>query len=201
MPPDPPRCLCYIQPVNLTTFKLVATALPDESDIINEADFCIRHAEIIAEYDKEIHDFPSHVCCCCEQLHQRKSITVVSLDSNLGGTVWRALVTYILCTNPSTEDENLYMCSYCKPLVRKDIMPARCVLSGLEVIPIPDELRKLDPLSIQIIQLTKCFQTVVRLGAYTKSLCTTPSRHAKAQCSSCPCQSPRLWHNQQSHCR
>ena len=84
---------------------------------------------------------------------------VISLDSNLGGTVWRALVAYILYTNPCTEDEILYMCSYCKPLVRKDTMPAQCILNGLKVIPIPDKLRKLDPLSIHIIQLTKCFHT------------------------------------------
>ena len=38
---------------------------------------------------------------------------------------------------------------------------------GLEPVPIPLELAKLDALSAQLIQLAKCYQTVVRLGTYT----------------------------------
>ena len=49
--------------IDLTFSNLTS---PDESDIIDEADLRIRHAEIIAEYEKEINDFPSYVCCCCE---------------------------------------------------------------------------------------------------------------------------------------
>ena len=41
------------------------------------------------------------------------------------------------------------------------------VLNGLETVPIPPELAKLDALSSQIIQRAKCYQTVVRLGTYT----------------------------------
>ena len=48
------------------------------------------------------------------------------------------------------------MCKYCKPLIQKNILPPHCV-----------ELRKLDPLSTQLIQRAKCYQTVVRLGTYT----------------------------------
>ena len=41
------------------------------------------------------------------------------------------------------------------------------MLNGLQQVPIPAELAKLDALSAQLIQLTKCYQTVVRLGTYT----------------------------------
>ena len=51
---------------NKIDFTFSNLTSPDESDIINETDLRIRHAEIIAEYKKEINDFPSHVCCCCE---------------------------------------------------------------------------------------------------------------------------------------
>ena len=40
-------------------------------------------------------------------------------------------------------------------------MPPRCVLNGLQTVPIPVELQVLDPLSRQ------CYQTIVRLGTYT----------------------------------
>ena len=43
-------------------------------------------------------------------------------------------------------------------------MPARCVLNGLQTVPIPPELAVLDQLSRQLIQRAKCYQTVVRLG-------------------------------------
>ncbi|CAI8013557.1 hypothetical protein GBAR_LOCUS8580, partial [Geodia barretti] len=46
-------------------------------------------------------------------------------------------------------------------------MPARCVLNGLQTVPIPPELAALDLLSRQLIQRAKCYQTVVRLGTYT----------------------------------
>ena len=37
-------------------------------------------------------------------------------------------------------------------------MPSRCVLNGLEVDPVPQELESLDPLSKQMIQRAKAFQ-------------------------------------------
>ena len=46
-------------------------------------------------------------------------------------------------------------------------MPPRCVLNGLQTVPIPPELVPLDPLSRQLIQRAKFYQAFVRLGAYT----------------------------------
>ena len=59
------------------------------------------------------------------------------------------------------------MCSYCKNLIKKDQMPSRCVLNGLQVVEIPAELSGLDCLSKQFIQRAKAYQTVVQLGTYT----------------------------------
>ena len=59
------------------------------------------------------------------------------------------------------------MCNYCKSLIKKDKLPSRCVLNGLETVSIPPELLRLDTLSAQLIQRAKCYQTVVRLGTYT----------------------------------
>ena len=42
----------------------------------------VTHAALITELEKEIDDFPEHVCCCCERLNQRKSISVVRLSDN-----------------------------------------------------------------------------------------------------------------------
>ena len=61
---------------------------------------------------------------------------------------------------------------------KKEKMPARCVLNGLESIPVPNELKKLDPLSIQLVQRAKCYQTIIRLGTYTAKVPTYNSLKA-----------------------
>ena len=68
--------------------------------------------------------------------------------------------------NPTAGDLLLYMCNYCKPVIKKNKLPARCP-HGLQLDTIPPELAQLDSLSRQLIQRAKCYQTVVRLGTYT----------------------------------
>ena len=51
-------------------------------------------------------------------------------------------------------------------------MPARCVLNGLETVPLPNELKGLDSFSLQLIQLAKTFQTVIRLKTYSHKVPT-----------------------------
>ena len=61
----------------------------------------------------------------------------------------------------------MYICNHCKPSIRKNEVPARCVLNGLKCEPLPKELDNLDPLSCQLKKRAKCFQTIVRLGTHT----------------------------------
>ena len=132
-----------------------------------ESRLLIAHAQVINDLEKEIDDDPEHACCSCERLHQRKSVTKVKLSDSLGSKVWPALKAFIVEQNPDANEQVLYMCNYCKALVKKDEMPPHCVLNGLQTISMPPELAKLDCLSRQLIQRAKCYQTVVRLGAYT----------------------------------
>ena len=73
----------------------------------------------------------------------------------------------ILQQTPDARDHILYMCKYCKRTIRGNRLPPRCVLNGLQTVPIPPELAALDPLSRQLIQRAKCYQTIFRLGTYT----------------------------------
>lgn len=63
--------------------------------------------------------------------------------------------------------EQLHICQYCRPFLNKNTIPARCVLNGLVVEPIPEELKSINALSKQLIQRAKAFQTIVRLGTYS----------------------------------
>ena len=129
--------------------------------------------------NRHLNDFPEHAGCCCERLHQRKSVSVVRLSDDLNNSdVWSELKLYIQSNTPDVATKVLYMCSYCKALIKKNRMPARCVLNGLQTVPIPPELAVLDPLSRQLIQRAKCYQTIARLGTYTAKVPTYNSLKA-----------------------
>ena len=72
--------------------------------------------------------------------------------------MWPRLKQYIVDHNPAANDQT-YMCNYCKSGIKKNNLPPRCVFNGLETVPIPPELAKLDTLSSQLIQHDKCYQT------------------------------------------
>ena len=112
-----------------------------------ETQLLITHAQTVSQFEKEIDDDPVHPCCSCERLQQRKCVTRVSLSDNLGSKVWPALKAFIVEHNPDANKQVLYMCNYCKPLIKQDVLPARCVLNGLQTVPVPPELAKLDCLS------------------------------------------------------
>ena len=135
-----------------------------------ELDLTIKHAKMIAQYEKEVRDYAEHACCSCQQLFKRKNVTKVKLTDSLGKVVWPLLKDFMHTEDEHVSDNQLYMCNYCKPLIRKDTMPARCVLNGLRLVKIPIELEKLDAMSRQFIQRAKGFQTIVRLGTYTKKV-------------------------------
>ena len=83
-----------------------------------EMDLAIAHAALIAAFEKEINYFPEHACCCCERLHQRKSVSVVRLSDDLNNSdVWSDLKLYIQSNTPDVDTKVLYMCSYCKALI------------------------------------------------------------------------------------
>ena len=73
----------------------------------------IEHAQLITQYEREIDDYPEHVCCSRECLYPRKSVTKVKLPDKLGNAVWPRLREFILgqCRN-TNEVGTLYVCHY-----------------------------------------------------------------------------------------
>ena len=92
--------------------------------------------------------------------------------------MWPLLKDYLLNQDASAADDMHFMCNYCKPLIRRDKMPARCVLNGLHVVEVPPEFSRLDCLSKQFIQLAKAYQMVVQLGTCTAKVPTYNSLKA-----------------------
>ena len=118
----------------------------------------------IAEYRKAVEDYPKNVCCSCQELHQRKNVTVVKFDSHLGTAAWPLLKQFMLQKNPKAAGEMHFMCSYCKNLLSNAItLCTEWVASGRNT----SGVEWVDCLSKQFIQRAKAYQTVVQLGTYT----------------------------------
>ena len=129
-----------------------------------------QYANAIEEFKAAVTDQATYECISCERLLRRKSVMQAK---SMKGSVWNRLMSFKLLNDPlSLQNKVMYICTNCKPIIKNDKVPGRCVLNGLKCEPIPDELKNLDPLSLQLIQRAKCFQTVVRLGTYT---CKVPS--------------------------
>jgi hypothetical protein len=147
--------------------SVVSTTIANELRDPNiEHKVIIQHALTISQYEKEIADFAIIPCLSCECLFKRSQVTKVKLTDVLGSVVWPLLKNYIT-ENGGQSSDVLYMCNYCKNKIKNESLPPRCVLNGLYVCEVPDELSNLDALSVQLIQLAKAYQTVVRLGTYT----------------------------------
>ena len=99
----------------------------------------ITHAQVISDLEKQIDDNPEHARCGRERLLQRMSVTV-KLCYNLGSKVWFDLKGFILEHNLNANEQALYMCQYCKPLIKKDTLLLCSVLNDLQTVTIPSEL-------------------------------------------------------------
>ena len=88
-------------------------------------------------------------------------MSVISLSDDFQSKIWNELKLYVRSNTPNVSTQVLYMCYYCKRMIKGGKMPARCVLNGLQTVPIPPELDQLSR------QRAKYYQTVVRLGTYT----------------------------------
>ena len=64
----------------------------------------IEHAQLITQFESEVDDYHEHVCCSCECLYQRKSVTKVKLSDKLGNAVWPRLKEFILGQCPNTNE-------------------------------------------------------------------------------------------------
>ena len=126
----------------------------------------VKQAGVINEWLKEVSDDPVNACCTCERLFKRGNVTFVEVGGpKWVSEMWQVLFAYI--QGGEKCDDKYYVCAYCRALLNDNRMPSRCVLNGLETVPVPPELAGMDPLSCQLFQRAKAFQTIIRLGTYT----------------------------------
>ena len=67
-------------------------------------------------------------------------MSVVRLSDDFNSDVWNTLKCHIVKGKSDAGNHVLYMCTYCKPMIRRNLMQPHCVLNGLQTVPIPMEL-------------------------------------------------------------
>ena len=97
-----------------------------------ETQLMIDYAGTLVKVEKLTEDFAEHACVSCERLCLRKNVSRIELsEAEFDSDVWLSLLAYLICTNPEANSEELYICNYCKPKIRCNDLPNRCVLNGL----------------------------------------------------------------------
>jgi len=85
----------------------------------------------------------------------------------LKAILWLELKQYLAQKDENFNTKTYYVCTYCRPLLNQNKLPARCVLNGLYVDEVPEEFTNLNALGRQLIQRAKPFQTIIWLGTIT----------------------------------
>ena len=91
-----------------------------------------QYSDAIDEFKRALSDQALNACCSCERLLRKKSVTEAK---NSDSDVWNNLLDYIRENNPVALNKVMYICNHCKPNIRKNEVPARCVLNGLKYYP------------------------------------------------------------------
>ena len=86
-----------------------------------------QYANAIEEFKAAVTDQATNECISCERQLRRKSVTQAK---NMKGSVWNRLMSFKLLNDPSSlQNKVLYICTNCKPIIKNDKVPGRCVLN------------------------------------------------------------------------
>ena len=120
------------------------------------------------EYKNKLKDDFEYPCSSCERLHTRSNVTqYTATTEKFSSDRWMQLKQYLIERDEIFDSKAYYVCTHCRPLLNENKLPARCVLNGLHVEEIPNELLELNALGRQLVQRAKAFQTIIQLGTYT----------------------------------
>ena len=108
----------------------------------------------VVEYQKAIEEGPTHVCCCCNNLWFKHSVTrttksvLVSLNSK--------------CS--AMKEDSGEICNTCKSKLQSGDIPAHSSFNGVKFVNIPEELRLLSSLEETLVSPRIPFMTIRNIG-------------------------------------
>ena len=130
----------------------------------------VMYASVFEQYKEKLDEDYEYPCSSCERLHKTTYVTIYTantkkFDSAKWRAKWRQLKQYLSEMDDDFDSKKYFICKHCWPL-----LPATCILNGLYVEEIPNEFSQLNALGRQLVQRIKLFQTIIRLGTYTRKV-------------------------------
>ena len=132
--------------------------LEDEESATKESEFLstseshleVQFARIIKEFHKKLKEDCEFTCCSCEKLLFKRVLTGFNFTAEKFNRM--QLKDYLRERDPDVSTKKLYICRDCRPVLNASNIPARCVLNGLYIEPVPEDLANLSALENQFIQ-------------------------------------------------
>ncbi|XP_044742220.1 uncharacterized protein LOC123303484 [Chrysoperla carnea] len=174
---DEDKLLVFGNPENFQINKQVC--LVDFDDITS--DMNLPEDEIFKKYNnsfsdmtKKCLDTPKNECISCQKLFCLAQLRKLSaLRKPIESNVWERLKRFIEEKKITSSN---FICRLCLDYIRKNILPANCILNDLYVGEIPNELKKLNEYEKILIQRAKAFQMVTTMTPVSKR--NIPNRHS-----------------------
>ncbi|KAL6433602.1 hypothetical protein ACFW04_006589 [Cataglyphis niger] len=148
--------------IDLNRLNEIVTSA-QEVDI--DDDIISRYRKAFETLIKRSTDTPRHICVSCERLCYKRNVSKInSLQAQIDIQNWRDLMAHIQQQKINAE----YICNYCAEKFRKGFMPAYCILNNLFTDDVPEVISFLNTFEKILIQRTKAFQTVLKMGTKVK---------------------------------
>ena len=113
--------------IDKSQLKTKSTFMPGMPGL--EAKPQVEHALLITQFEGEVSDDPEYACCSCERLHQCKAVTSMkNLDKKFSSPMWQQLKGHILQHDKSVSIATLYVCQYCRPVLK------RCLHAAFSIV-------------------------------------------------------------------
>ena len=112
-----------------------------ESLSTSESHIEVQFAGIIEEFHKKLKEDPEFTCCSCEKLLFERVLTgFIFTAEKFSSFTWMQLKDYFRERDPDVSTKKLYICRDCRQILNGRKNPAQCVLNGLYIEPITEEL-------------------------------------------------------------
>jgi len=131
-------------------------------NILSDKDIISKFSNSFKALTKCSMDTPRYACISCERLCYERNVSKVNKFKveMAKSPFWKDLMVYIKEHNINVE----YICDYCKRKFRNGDLPAYCILNNLFAQNVPDVIASLNTFEKILIQRTKAFQTVLKMG-------------------------------------
>ena len=117
---------------------------------------------VINTFKNTIKDGPNYACVSCSKFLFRRSVIVFNRNRYKKSSL--NLIEKFLASETNTSDnDTLYICHQCDTSLKKDQVPVLCGVNGLLLETVPDQLKDLSSLELQLISKVLPFMKIVPL--------------------------------------